>query len=498
MTNGTLIQYFHWYIENDGNLWNQLKNEAEHLASLGFNAVWLPPAQKGTEGSQSVGYDVYDIYDLGEFDQKGSVRTKYGTKQQLIDAVKTVQSKGLQVYADIVVNHMGGADEKETITVRKVNPENRNEYISDEYEIEAYTKFTFPERAGKYSRFAWDHTCFTGVDYDAKSGENGIYKINNGYEGWEEMVDEEKGNYDYLMFADIEFRNGAVREELKRWGKWYHDTIGFDGVRLDAVKHIAPEWYNEWLVYMRAEVKPDLFAVGEYWAPGDLPMLKKYLDAVKGNMSLFDSSLHHNLHRASKAGKDFNLSTIFSETLVADAPTFAVTVVDNHDTQPLQSLEAPVEEWFKGIAYALILLRSQGYPCVFYPDLYGAHYKDKGKDGNEYEIWLNKCEDLEKLLLARKQFAYGEEHDYFDHANCVGWTREGDDENKNSGCAVLISNSGDGYKKMGMGKKFKGKVFVDYLQKHPAEVEIDEEGCGVFHVVAGSVCVWVLKETMVN
>ncbi len=99
----------------------------------------------------------------------------------------------------------------------------------------------------------------------------------NEYEGWEEMVDDEKGNYDYLMFADIEFRNPYVRQELKHYGRWLYETLGFDGVRLDAVKHIAPEFYNEWLDYMRAEVKPDMFAVGEYWAPGDLPLLKKYL-----------------------------------------------------------------------------------------------------------------------------------------------------------------------------------------------------------------------------
>ena len=62
--------------------------------------------------------------------------------------------------------------------------------------------------------------------------------------------------------------------------------------------------------------------------------------------------------------------------------------MDNHDTQPLQALESPVEAWFKPLAYALILLRAEGYPCIFYPDYYGASYKDKGKDGNEYEIHL--------------------------------------------------------------------------------------------------------------
>ncbi len=491
-----MMQFFHWYIPDDGNLWNELKDQADYLASLGINAVWLPPAEKGVDGSKSVGYDVYDIYDLGEFNQKNTVRTKYGTKQQLIDAVKTVQSKGIQVYADIVVNHMGGAEDKEKIKVVKVDPEDRNSPISDEFEMEAYTKFSFPARKGKHSTFKWDHNCFSGVDYNASTGENGIYLIMNEYEGWEEMVDEEKGNYDYLMFCDIEFRNEYVRQELKHFGKWYHETIGFDGVRLDAVKHISPKFYNEWLDYMRAEVKPDMFAVGEYWAPGDLPLLKKYLDAVEGKMSLFDASLHHNLHNASKEGKEYDLTTIFENTLVSDVPTFAVTVVDNHDTQPLQALEAPVEEWFKGIAYALILLRESGYPCIFYPDLYGAHYKDYGRDGNEYEIWLNKCEDLEKLLIARNRFAYGTQHDYFDHPNCIGWTREGDDDNKNSGCAVLISNSENGFKTMQIGKKMAGKVFIDYLQKNSAEITIDKDGSGVFEVVAGSVCVWVLKEVI--
>lgn len=43
----------------------------------------------------------------------------------------------------------------------------------------------------------------------------------------------------------------------------------------------------------------------------------------------------------------------------------------NHDTQPYQALEAPIEPFFKPLAYALILLRYDGYPCLFYGDLYG-------------------------------------------------------------------------------------------------------------------------------
>ncbi len=494
MQNGTILQFFHWYYPHDGSLWKKLKEEAPRLAETGFTAIWLPPAFKGTNGIYSIGYDVYDLYDLGEFDQKNSVRTKYGTKQEYIDAITAAHAAGLQIYVDIVLNHKAGADEAELIKVRKVDPEDRTKFISEPYDIEAFTKFTFPGRKGQYSTFIWDFKCFSGIDYDQKTKETAIYSIQNEYgEGWEEVVDDEKGNYDYLMYDDIDFRNPAVREELRRWGEWYYQQTGFDGLRLDAVKHISPGFENEWLDHMRTAVGKNFFVVGEYWAPGNLPLLLKYIEATEGRMSLFDASLHHNFVTASNGGKDYDLTTIFNDTLVNEKPELSVTVVGNHDTQPLQALEAPVEEWFKPLAYALILLREKGYPCIFYTDLYSATYKDKGHDGKEYEIFLPACENIDKLLLARKLFAYGRQRDYLDHANCIGWTREGDPDHPDSGCAVLMSNGDEGVKTMEIGKARAGKAFTDFLGKYPGAVTIDQDGRGEFRVSAGAVSIWVEK-----
>lgn len=488
MQNGTMIQYFHWYTPADGSLWKKVKDEARHLAETGVNAVWLPPAYKGADGANSHGYDVYDKYDLGEFDQKASVRTRFGTRQEYIEAINAIHDAGMQVYVDIVANHLIGADETEKIKVRKVDPENRNEFISEPMEIEAFTKFTFPGRNGQHSNFVWDHQCFSGIDYDNATKETAIFSILNEYgEGWEEVVDTEKGNFDYLMGADVEFRNPAVREEFRRWGEWYYNAVHFDGFRLDAVKHITPDFFNTWLDQMRGYAQKELFAVGEYWAPGQLDLLLRYIEATNGKMSLFDASLHRNLHEASKVGKDYDLTTIFNDTLVAVKPLLAVTVVDNHDTQPLQALEAPVEPWFKPLAYALILLRKDGYPCIFYPDIYGTKYTDK-----DQEIYLPGVENIDKLISARDRFAYGQQRDYFDHANCIGWTREGDGEHP--GCAVVLSNGEDGAKHMEIGKQYAGRKFVDYYGKHDAEIVIEEEGWATFLCRAGSVSVWVLGE----
>jgi alpha-amylase len=125
--------------------------------------------------------------------------------------------------------------------------------------------------------------------------------------------------------------------------------------------------------------------------------------------------------------------------------------------------------------------------------MYGGHYKGKGKDGSEQEIFLDTCENMEKLLEARSKYSYGTQRDYFDYANCVGWTREGTDENPGSGCAVLLSNSDEGRKNMEIGKKFAGKIFIDFLEKHAAKVTINDEGWGEFYAAPGSASVWICK-----
>lgn len=68
---------------------------------------------------------------------------------------------------------------------------------------------------------------------------------------------------------------------------------------------------------------------------------------------------------------------IFDGSLVQARPTDAVTLVDNHDTQPGEALESWIDPTFKPLAYALILFRGDGYPCVFAGDLYGCNSEPK-------------------------------------------------------------------------------------------------------------------------
>ena len=160
------MQYFHWYIPDDGTLWDKVGSRAKELAEAGFTAMWLPPAYKGMGGTNDVGYAVYDMYDLGEFEQKGTVRTKYGTRQQYIDAVKSLQGAGIEVYADTVKNHRIGGDTAEVVKASPFSQDDRLNPIGGMREIKCYTHYKFPGRKGKYSNFEWHWWHFDAVDYD--------------------------------------------------------------------------------------------------------------------------------------------------------------------------------------------------------------------------------------------------------------------------------------------------------------------------------------------
>ena len=325
MENQTLVQYFHWYYNEADKLWIKAGKEAENLARMGITGIWFPPAYKANSGASSVGYDPYDLYDLGEFDQKNTVATKYGTKEDYQNAIQLLQKNGVNVIADIVFNHKAGGDELEKVMVRSVNPEDREEFTSEPFEIEAWTKFIFKGRNGQYSQFIWDKDCFSGIDWAEDLKETGIYSIQNIYgEGWEDVPSKEFGNYDYLMYNDIEFRNPAVREELKRWGEWYVNSCGIKGFRLDAVKHIATDFLIEWLDHMNETFNTQFFVVAENWNIDNVAELEQYLEITKGRMQLFDSLLHHNLFLAGAEKEEYDLSKIFECTLVESQPLYSI------------------------------------------------------------------------------------------------------------------------------------------------------------------------------
>jgi alpha-amylase len=123
--NGVILQAFHWYIEPGGTFWKEIKNRASEWAQMGITALWLPPACKGQGGGYDVGYGLYDLLDLGEFDQRGTIPTKYGTRIELLEGSALPQQKGWGS-CGCGLQPQGRGDEVEEFLAQEVDWNNRN------------------------------------------------------------------------------------------------------------------------------------------------------------------------------------------------------------------------------------------------------------------------------------------------------------------------------------------------------------------------------------
>jgi len=104
---------------------------------------------------------------------------------------------------------------------------------------------------------------------------------------------------------------------------------------------------------------------------------------------------------------------------------------------------------------------------------------------------LPKNEMIDKLLKLRKNFAYGEQIDYFYDKNVIGFVRTGDDRYPNSGLAVIMTNAHGGCLHMNVGKSLANSVLYDCTGNLQETVYVDNEGNGIFYCKDGSVSIWI-------
>lgn len=237
---------------------------------------------------------------------------------------KSAKDSGIGLYWDAVLNHKAAADKKEKCHVIEVDSNDRDKQISDRHEITAWLGFNFEGRGDKYSKqkYHWYH--FGGTDYDAESGRNAIFQIQGEGKGWSESVDDEGGNADFLMFADLDYSHPEVCEDVTNWGKWIVSEVGLRGFRLDAVQHFSQRFTKEWIEALRKE-HGDLFYVGEFWT-GNKQDLVDWVNQMDRKFSLYDSPLLNNFSNISK-GEAADLRKVFDDTLVQEMPVNAVVSV---------------------------------------------------------------------------------------------------------------------------------------------------------------------------
>ncbi|HSV88580.1 MAG TPA: alpha-amylase family glycosyl hydrolase [Bacteroidales bacterium] len=141
--NDVMFQAFYWDVPVDalnknGSWWDSLRIKAPSLAAAGITAIWIPPPSKGNWGITDMGYGVFDHYDLGNYYQKGSIETRFGSRLELINMITAMRNHNIKVYADIVLNHIYGGESE-----REVNPVVKS-YVFNEAVINGIQRTPYP------------------------------------------------------------------------------------------------------------------------------------------------------------------------------------------------------------------------------------------------------------------------------------------------------------------------------------------------------------------
>ncbi len=119
--NDVMMQAFYWNVpvdeaSNNGTWWDNLRQKAQQLKNAGISSIWTPVPAKGNWGIVDNGYGIYDHYDLGNYYQKGSTETRFGSRAELEAMIAEMhQEPRINVYSDVVLNHVYSSDDNEEV-----------------------------------------------------------------------------------------------------------------------------------------------------------------------------------------------------------------------------------------------------------------------------------------------------------------------------------------------------------------------------------------------
>ena len=317
--NGVMLQGFYWNSYR-ASRWSNLEAQADDLAPY-FNLVWIPQSANCTSSGRSMGYD--DLYWFSNYN------SSFGNEAQLRSMIKTFKSKGIGTIADVVINH-------------------RNTLTSwTDFPVEKYKGVT-------YQMYSTD-ICQNddgGKTYNWANGQSPKISLSNKYDsgdGWDGI-------------RDLDHYSSNVQTVVKAYLDMLLNDFGYAGFRYDMVKGYAGKFTG---IYNTA-AKPG-FSVGEY-LDGNVSKVTTWINATKVNGTPTSAAFDFPIRYAVRDLIKSNWGSKAKDGLISDATyrQYAVSFVENHDTEYRSSTEQQDPIRKDTLAANAYILASCGTPCVFY------------------------------------------------------------------------------------------------------------------------------------
>lgn len=319
---GVMLQGFSWDSYNESQ-WKVLEKQADELKNY-IDLVWLPQSGKCLETTQVMGYMPYYY-----FNQNSS----FGSEAELRSLITKFKAAGIGAIADVVVNH-------------------RN--------TEGW--YTFPAETYKGVTYQMQSTDI------CKNDDGGTTATQAATDGVSLSQNNDEGT-DFGGCRDIDHKSENVQKVIKAYLKYLKDDLGYTGFRYDMVKgfdgsHVAD--YND-----ATGVE---YSVGEYWDGND--KIESWINRTNKKSAAFDFQFRYNVRDAVNGAANGKVTTSSdwsklnsNDNLMHDANyrRYAVTFVENHDTQKRSESEQNDPLRKDTIAANAYMLAMPGTPCIFQP-----------------------------------------------------------------------------------------------------------------------------------
>ena len=343
---GVMLQGFYWD-SYEYSSWVNLKKQAAELGQY-FDLVWIP--QSGNCGGQSMGYD--DLYWFENYN------SSFGNKSELLSLISTFKDNGIGTIGDIVINH-------------RRNVSSWFDFPRETYKGETYQLLSTDICRNDDGGAALKEANKQGVSISAN---------NDTGEDWGGM-------------RDLDHKSANVQRSVKAYLKMLIDDFGYTGFRYDMVKGYSPEYTGIYNTYAKPQ-----FSVGECWDGTNT--IRNWIDGTKVDgvptSAAFDFQFRYVVRNACNGTSNSRWSKLNEQNdgnwpLVSnkeldkgDYRRWAVTFVENHDTE-YRSSNSPQDPLKKDtLAANAWLLAMPGTPCVW-----SRH-------------WIDYKQEIKSMIIARK------------------------------------------------------------------------------------------------
>ena len=350
---------------------NGIRSKLPYLLELGVEAIWLTPIQPSPSYHK---YDVVDYY---------GIEPEYGTLDDFKQLLSEAHALGIKIILDLVINHTSVRHPWFVESAKGKASPYRNYYNwKSPDEIEALGIATREATPDTWERKPWHSAVGNTEKY------YGLF--------WKGM-------------PDLNCDHPPVRQAIYAIGKYWLE-MGVDGFRLDAARHIYPEWeeyknYDFWVEFRTEmqKVNPQVYLVGEVWNAAD--KIAPYFRGLTANFN-FDLSLA--LQKITAEERD---TVHLVVTLAKNRQVFAqtnprfidATMLTNHDQTRIGSVLHGKQTHLKVASNLLFTL--PGQPYVYYGEELGMLGQKPDEFIREPFLWGYRQHDCERARWMKPKYS---------------------------------------------------------------------------------------------